>query len=185
MEVLLLQQAQAGDQAAWQIIVTTHQQAVFRLAYLLLRNAAAAEDVAQETFIRAFRKLHLYDQQRPLRPWLLQITTNLARNQQRSLRRYLALLQRWRHAQPPAAALDDSTERRWQAQQVHAAIARLRHIDQEVLYLRFFLDLSETEMAQVLGIAPGTVKSRLHRASARLRTCIEQHFGSLLQDEYA
>jgi RNA polymerase sigma-70 factor (ECF subfamily) len=76
----LIVRARAGNEAAWETLVRAHQQAVFRLAYLLLGNAHDAEDVTQEVFIRAFRALDRFDQDRPLRPWLLQITANQARN---------------------------------------------------------------------------------------------------------
>ena len=65
--------------AAWTTLVGQQQEAVFRLAYLLLGDADEAQDVAQEAFIRAFRALHRFDPARPLRPWLLSITANLVR----------------------------------------------------------------------------------------------------------
>src|SRR3972149_7647653 len=76
--------------------------AVFRLAYLLLGDADDAEDVAQEAFIRAYRALDRFDASRPLRPWLLRITSNLARNQRRSIGRYLGALQRLVWSDPEA-----------------------------------------------------------------------------------
>ncbi|MEW5987644.1 MAG: sigma factor, partial [Chloroflexota bacterium] len=82
--------ARQGDNAAWLGLVTQYQEAVFRLAYLILRDADEAEDVAQETFVRAFRSLGRFDSSRPLRPWLLTIAANLARNRRRAIGRYLA-----------------------------------------------------------------------------------------------
>ena len=81
----LISRARRGDDAAWEMLVRDHQDAIFRLAYLLLGDAHDAEDVAQEVFVRAFRALHTFDVTRPLRPWLLRITTNLAHNYRRSL----------------------------------------------------------------------------------------------------
>jgi RNA polymerase sigma-70 factor, ECF subfamily len=66
--------------------VQTQQQALFRLAYLMLGDAADAEDVAQEALIRAYRAIDRFDPQRPVKPWLLTITANLARNRGRALR---------------------------------------------------------------------------------------------------
>src|SRR5512138_2501510 len=71
-----------------------HQEAVFRLAYLLLSDPDEAEDVAQETFLRAWKHLKRFDATRPLRPWLLSIASNLASNRRRSAGRYLAALTR-------------------------------------------------------------------------------------------
>ena len=83
-----------GDEIAWEALVRAHQTPVFRLAYLLLGSADEAEDVAQETFIRAYRSLGRFDTSRPLRPWLFKIAANLARNQRRSMGRYLAAVGR-------------------------------------------------------------------------------------------
>ncbi len=66
-EAKLIGRARQGDEAAWEILVRQHQEAAFRLAYLLLGDADEAEDVAQETFIRAFRSLDRFDPDRPLR----------------------------------------------------------------------------------------------------------------------
>lgn len=179
-EADLIRRAQSGDGVAWEALVRAHQEGVFRLAYLLLGDADDAEDVAQETFIRAFRSLDRFDRERPLRPWLLRITANLARNRRRSLGRYLANLQRMARRDPdsiqgrvPRDVEDDST---WQAETLWGAIRRLRPTDREVITMRYFLDLSEAEMAAALDVAPGTVKSRLHRALRRLRETLERDF---------
>ncbi|HEX2908622.1 MAG TPA: sigma factor, partial [Phototrophicaceae bacterium] len=84
-ETELIHRARRGDSAAWEVLVSSHQEAVFRLAYLLLGDASDAEDVAQETFIRAFRFLARFDETRNWRPWLLSIAANLTRNRRRSV----------------------------------------------------------------------------------------------------
>lgn len=86
--------ARQGDQTAWFALMREHEQALFRLAYLLMGDAYEAEDVVQDAMIRAYRSLDRFDVSRPLRPWLLQITRNLAYNRQRSARRYLAAVTR-------------------------------------------------------------------------------------------
>ena len=100
-EIDLIARARRGEQAAWLTLVRQHQEALFRMAYLLLGDADEAQDVAQEAFIRAYDALDSVKAGHPLRPWLLQIAKNLARNRRRSARRYLAALQRWWTAQPP------------------------------------------------------------------------------------
>lgn len=180
--------AKGGDEVAWGALVRRHQQAVFRLAYLLLRNADDAEDVAQETFIRAYRGLDRFDSARPLRPWLLEITRNLCYNWGRALRRRVAALQRWGQAAPAANAasggLDPNEQvmQEWKANTLWQAVGRLNGNDQEVVYLRCFLALSVEETAQTLKIAPGTVKSRLWRALDRLRRVVEQDFPGLREE---
>lgn len=178
----LVSRARQGDGAAWEMLVGQHQEAVFRLAYLLLGDADEAQDVAQEAFIRAFQSLHRFDSARPLRPWLLRITTNLAHNRRRAISRYLAAWQRLVRATPEPETtntLDQHLHRSREAQTLWEAVQRLNRTDQEVIYLRYFLDLSVAEVAEVADIAPGTVKSRLHRALKRLRSVVEQEYPTL------
>ena len=182
-EAQLIASARQGDATAWDELVSQYQEAVFRLAYLLMGDADEAADVAQDAFIRAYRAMDRFDVSRPLRPWLLRITTNLARNRRRSLGRYVAALRRLLLAEPPqTASIADHSARRMEAQALWQAVRQLGRADQEVIYLRYFLDLSEAEMSKTLEIAPGTVKSRLHRALGRLRGVIAQDF-PLLHEE--
>jgi RNA polymerase sigma-70 factor (ECF subfamily) len=124
--------------------------------------------------------LQRYDSSRPMRPWLLSITANLARNRLRSAGRYLAALVRSYHATPPQALnAEEKSSQRWEAQTLWKAIQRLETSDQQVIYLRFFLDLSIAETAEAMTVAEGTVKSRLNRALTRLRTIIQREFPAL------
>jgi RNA polymerase sigma-70 factor (ECF subfamily) len=173
-EANLVSLAQRGDGAAWETLVHAYQEPVFRLAYLFVGDADDAEDVAQETFIRAFQNLHRFDPGRSLQPWLLSIAANLARNRLRSVSRYLAALQRLVHAEPKVTQSDArSPEQKLDAQALWEALRKLKSGDQQVIYLRYFLELSEVEIAQTLEIPPGTVKSRLHRAMDRLRLIVQ------------
>jgi len=175
-----------GDVSAWEGVVNTHQQAVFRLAYLLLGDPDDAEDITQETFIRAYYALGRFDVQRPLRPWLFSIAANLARNRRRSIGRYLKFLQRLIREEPqPAASLPvdpgpsshhDESQMLWQA------VRRLSSSDQEIIYLRYYLDMPQAEMSAMLNVAAGTVKSRLHRALSRLKQVIQHDFSELGED---
>jgi RNA polymerase sigma-70 factor, ECF subfamily len=183
----LVARAQAGDGSAWDGLMQAQLPAVFRLAYLLTGDADEAEDVAQEAFVRAYRAMQRFDTSRPLRPWLLGIARNLARNRWRASGRYMGMLQR--------LVLSDPQSHRPQAQpreldragseEAHTlwqAIRRLGRSDQEILYLRYFLDLSEAETARATGTALGTVKSRSHRAMKRLREVVEREYPSLRKD---
>ena len=181
-EAELVVQARQGDASAWETILAQHQEAVFRLAYLLVGDADEAQDVAQEAFIRAYRGLDRFDLGRPLRPWLLRIAANLARNRHRTLSRYLAALQRGFLAEPrptERAPVEALTAQQMAAQALWQAVRRLGTADQEVIYLRFFLELPEAEMAAALRVAPGTIKSRLHRGLKRLRQIVETEFPEL------
>jgi RNA polymerase sigma-70 factor (ECF subfamily) len=171
-EAELVERVLAGSQQAWAVLVQEQQDAVFRLAFLLLGEAAEAEDVAQEVFLRAGRGLAHFDRTRPLRPWLLQITRNLAANRRRSARRYLAALGRWWHKTAGAQAAPAPVD--GEAAALHEALEKLSRGDQEVIYLRYFLELPVEETAQALGVAPGTVKSRTARALGRLRPLVQE-----------
>ena len=180
-EEALVGRARQGDEAAWAALVRHHQEPVFRLAYLMLGarsdETAAAEDVTQEAFVRAYLNLDQYDDTRPLRPWLLAIAANLARNRRRRLGRYWATLRRWWDVQrTEKEAATPPEERRDNADVLWQAIQRLSVDHQQALYLRYFLDMPEAEMADVLGVAPGTVKSRLYRA--------RQSLADVLRDDY-
>lgn len=175
-----IRRARQDDPFAWEQIVRHYQQPVFRLAYLLLGNAGDAEEVAQEAFVRAYLALDGFDETRPLRPWLLQITRNLARNRYRSLSRYWTHLRRWWQQQPEAIA-PPRHQQRADARLLWQALQKLKPAWQEVIYLRYFLELSEAETAVALDIPPGTVKSRLHRGLAALKTVIEQEFVELIE----
>ncbi|MFQ5401685.1 MAG: RNA polymerase sigma factor [Anaerolineae bacterium] len=165
--------------AAWERLVRLYQEPVFRLAYLILGDDAEADDVAQETFIQAYLNLDRFDGTRPLRPWLLKIATNLARNRQRSVSRYRAALQRFWQNEPVAAPRPSETAVQAESQRLWQAVRQLRPKAQEIIYLRYFLELSEAETAFTLNIPPGTVKSRLHRALKQLRTVVESEFPDL------
>jgi RNA polymerase sigma-70 factor (ECF subfamily) len=179
----LIIQARQGDAGAWEAVVARHQEIAFRVAYLLLGDSADAEDVTQEAFIRAYGALDRFDTSRPLRPWLLNIVTNLARNRRRSIGRYFAALGRLARAEPERMITPpDDHGRQDQANQVWEAVRQLNADDQKIIYLRYFLDLPVAETAQTLGIAPGTVKSRLHRALGRLRDVIQEDFPGLIEE---
>ncbi|MGA9531941.1 MAG: sigma-70 family RNA polymerase sigma factor [Anaerolineales bacterium] len=175
-------QARQGNQAAWSELVALHQQGIFRMAYLKLADEQEAEEVAQETFVRAFRKLDQFDEERPLRPWLLGICVNLCRNRRRALGRYLAVIRRWSRDRGPDAAqttgqsMDDDVQLLW------SVIKRMDGRDQDIIYYRFFMDLKVAETAEVMGVAPGTVKSRQHRAVERLRGLMQRAAPDWLED---
>ncbi len=181
-ESTLVRHAANGDASAWEPLVLQHQEAVFRLSYLLLGDPDDAEDVAQETFLRAWKHLKRFDPTRPLRPWLLSIASNLASNRRRSAGRYLAALTRTFRNEPPySTSTEEKSARHMEAGELWKAVQNMSVPDQQIIYLRYFLDLSVTETAQALNVPDGTVKSRLSRALERLRGIIQQDFPLLVE----
>jgi len=181
-ESTLIRHAAKGDAAAWEPLVLTHQDAVFRLSYLLLGDPDDAEDIAQETFLRAWNHLRRFDPTRPLRPWLLSIASNLASNRRRSAGRYVsALMRAFRNEPASSPGVEEKSAQKLEAADLWKAVQNLSMPDQQVIYLRYFLELSVVETAQALNIAEGTVKSRLSRALERLRGIIQQDFPVLAE----
>jgi len=172
-----VQKVQQGDPHAWETLVDTYQQVVFRLAYLIVGDPDDAADVAQEAFIQFHRTLDRFDPARPVQPWLLKIAANLARNRLRSLGRYLKTAQRWftQAGTGDLAPIEAQAAARMESEALWKVVRRLSGDDQAVIYLRYYLDLPVAETAAALDVAPGTVKSRLHRALGRLRAELRSH----------
>ena len=163
-----------------------HEQPAFRAAYLVLRDSSLAQDATLEGFIKAHRALGKFDGDRPFRPWLLRIVTNEARNALKSALRRGKLAQRFvedRLSQGDAVPSPESAALGRESQlQVLEAIGVLKESDQLAIHMRFFLGLSEAEVAEALRCRPGTVKSRLSRATGRLRKLIERDFPDLVSE---
>lgn len=171
-ESALIERAQRGDVAAFEALVRRYQELAFRVAYLITGSAADAEEAAQDGFVRAYRALDRFRPGAPLRPWLLRIVGNAARNRRTAAARRPALaldeVAEGRLADP--AASPESTALAAEARrELAAAIDALRPDDRDVIVCRYVLDLSEAETAEALGCARGTVKSRTSRALRRLR----------------
>jgi RNA polymerase sigma-70 factor (ECF subfamily) len=169
----LIEAAQSGDKDAFAALVAPHVQVAFRAAYLITGSAADAQDSSQEGLVKAWLALDRFRPGAPFRPWLLRIVVNEARNRRRTLGRQerlsLRLAQAPEEAAPAAEGIALAGERR---ARLLAAVETLREDDQLVIAARYFVGLSEAETAAALSLRPGTVKSRLSRALARLREAL-------------
>ena len=173
----LVERARSGDAAAFAALVRPHEEIAFRTAYLITRNAADAEDAAQMGLTKAWRALPRFRRGAPLRPWLLAIVANEARNRRRAEGRREGLALRFA-SEPPvyeapsggaAPSPEGSVLAAEQRAELLAALERLREDDRLVLSCRYLLDLGEEETGRVLSLRRGTVKSRTARALGRLR----------------
>jgi RNA polymerase sigma factor (sigma-70 family) len=175
-EAQLVERARGGDVRAYESLVRRYQALAYRTACLITGSAADAEDATQEGLVKAWYALDRFRSDAPFRPWLLAIVANEARNRRRSGRRQDDLTMRVAEARPSgdaapspeAAALADERRRT-----LLRAVAAMSERDRLVIAARFFLELSERETAEVLGCRPGTVKSRMSRALARLRLLLD------------
>lgn len=172
--------AKSGDVDAYEQLVQRYQDVAYHTAYLVGGSTGEAEDACQEAFVKAFYALDRFRADAPFRPWLLAIVANEARNRLRSASRRAGLALRVAEDRlsgdaapsPEAAALagEDAAE-------LLDALARLGEADRLVIAYRYFFELTEAEMAEALGCARGTVKSRLSRALARLRGSLAERAG--------
>jgi RNA polymerase sigma factor (sigma-70 family) len=167
----LIDRARRGDVMAYEELVRRHQSVAIRTAHLFAPDGDA-EDAVQEAFVKAYAALGRFRAGAPFRPWLLRIVANEARNRRRSAGRRAGLALRSVEDRRPddAAPSPESAVLAGEARAaLLAAVNALRDDDREIIGARYFLELSEAEAAEALGIPRGTVKSRLSRALARLR----------------
>jgi RNA polymerase sigma-70 factor (ECF subfamily) len=177
----LIERAKRGDVRAYELLVERYRGVAVRAAYLACRSTADAEDAAQEAFVKAYGALGRFEQGRPFRPWILRIVTNEATNRRRSARRREDLALRVSRDRPSGEAAPSPEEAVLASErdrEVLSAMSALKEDDRLVIAYRYFLELSEAEMAEALGVRPGTVKSRLHRAMERLRVILAPSFPS-------
>ena len=167
--------AQRGDARAYEELVRPHQEIAFRVAYVITRNAADAEDATQDGLVKAWRALGRFRAGEPMRPWLLQIVANEARNRRRSAGRRadLALRAVANVSGEAAPSPEEATLGADERARLLAALEQLPEEAREVLACRYLLQLSEEETAAALDVARGTVKSRSARALDRLRETYE------------
>jgi RNA polymerase sigma factor (sigma-70 family) len=171
-EAELVARAQRGDERAFEALIRPYEEIAFRVAYLITGGAAEAEDAVQDGFVNAWRALGRFRRSEPLRPWLLRIVANAARNRRRSAgrRAQLALRAEREESSGDAAPSPETiVVAREERTRLLAALDTLPDNARLVLTCRFLLGLSEDETAGALGVRTGTVKSRTARALDRLR----------------
>ena len=153
--------AQAGSDEAMEALFRAHWGRAHRAAFLIVHDAAAAEDIAQEAFLAALRALHRFDRRRPFGPWLHRIVVNRAIDwsRARALRREVA--------EPAESEAPPPRPDAW-SDEVVAALATLDPGQRAVVVLRHLLEYTPGEIADLLDLPRGTVNSRLRRALDQL-----------------
>ncbi len=178
-EAALIQRCAAGDEDACAELVAEHQRMVYQLSLNLLCDHNEALDLSQEVFLRVFRTLHGFRGQSALRTWIFRIVVNQARNRQRWWRRrhrsqQISLDEHIiNHGELPAPGNGGSPDRilgqKQLAERIRTSLDRLPFDQRTAIILREIDGLSYEEIGFSLGIAVGTVKSRLARAREALR----------------
>lgn len=160
-EPALIRAAAAGDLAAFERLVRAFQEPVWRFLRRLLGDAGAAEDVAQEAFLRVFRRLPTFSFEAKFSTWVFQIARNAGVDELRARRRRLRVASLTPPRRPPAAVAEAVAE-------IDAALASLPVDLREAILLVEVLGLRYREVARVLDVPEGTVKSRVFSARSRL-----------------
>lgn len=176
----LIQRAQKGDQEAFAVLVTEHQRYVYNLALRVIKNEEEALDLAQETFVRAWTALPNFRGGSKFRTWLYRIVTNLCYNRLPNLRRSLNELGDDVIADIPEKeiAFDNPAhgfESRELRSYLHKAIDHLDENYRLLISLRYQNELSYEEIANMLNLPLGTVKTGLFRAKEQLRHALESY----------
>jgi RNA polymerase sigma-70 factor (ECF subfamily) len=157
--------ARAGSASDLEALFRAHWPGAYRAAYLVAQDAAAAEDIAQEAFLAAVRSLDRFDRRRPFGPWLHRIVVNRAIDwtRARRLRREVGPPELAEPVSAPAQA--DALDHDW----LGGAIRELSPDHRAVVVLRYLLEYTPGEIAELLGLPRGTVNSRLRRALDELQ----------------
>jgi RNA polymerase sigma-70 factor (ECF subfamily) len=188
----LIRRAKARDEAAIRAILKANNRRLFRIARGILRNDAEAEDVVQETYVRALTHLEGFRGESSLSTWLSRIAMNEAMGRLRGRRRSLdldSLSQDRLEAEiiPFPAALSDPEKTMAQRQiqeVVEHAIDRLPEPFRLVFITRVMEEMTVEETAELLSLRPETVKTRLHRARALLRQNVEKEIGPVVLEAF-
>jgi RNA polymerase sigma-70 factor, ECF subfamily len=169
-EAALVREAQRGSNEALEELFRRHWRRAHRAAFLVVGDAAAAEDIAQESFLAAVRALDRFDRRRPFGPWLHRITVNRAIDfaRARKLRRESVLPETTEGTPPTEAGFSD---------ELTAALSELSPEHRAVIVLRYLLGYTPGEIGEILGLPRGTVNSRMRRALDRLRPVVEGEEG--------
>lgn len=162
-----------GRRSAFDVLVARHQRQVYRLCYRFAGNHEDASDLAQETFIRAYRGLGGFKGRSSVGTWLYRIAVNLCLNRASMRTLPVERLERREHADADGEAADAALLRAERAAEVRAAVARLPKKQRATLVLRVYHELAHDEIAGILGSSVGAVKANFFHALANLKKLLE------------
>jgi len=170
-ESFLVKRLKQGDPEAMNELVDRYSEPLFAFLVRMVDNRSVAEDLFQDTWVRVIRGVHNFRGEARFSTWLFQIGLNLCRNHLRwnKRRSFISIDEQAELAQDPDVDADEIIR----AQQVRKLIASLPPKLREVILLHYYHDFSQKKIAEITGLAQGTVKSRLHRATLILRDKLE------------
>lgn len=173
---MLAIRVQKGNVDSFEALVSRYQKPVFRVAYRMLGQKEDAEDAAQEVFLNVFQKIHQYDSTRKFSPWLYRIAVNTCISRLRGKKHMT--ISHFEESDMSSGSMSMETvptpqmeiEQRELNEQIWKAAMELPDNYRSVLILRYQMDLSNQEIAEVLNLSKENVEVRLHRARKALRT---------------
>lgn len=180
-EMSWILQAQQGNDEAFTRLLEHYQTPVFNLCYRMLGEPEAAEDAAQESFLRAYQNLARYDRQRSFATWLLSIAAHYCIDRLRRRKfGFVSLEEEADDEDRPTEFADNEAinpeqeaERREEQKVLHKVLQQLDATDRAAVILRYWYDFSEIEISQSLNLTVPAVKSRLHRARKEIARRLE------------
>jgi RNA polymerase sigma-70 factor (ECF subfamily) len=172
-EASLIRQARDGSADAVEVLVRRHWDGAHRAAYLIVHDAAAAEDIAQEAMLAAVRSIDGFDRRRPFRPWLHRIVVNRSLDWLRACARRPEVSS---DVTEPIPGRADQADRL--SDELLSALAELEPVDRALVVLRHLLGYRASELGRIFDLPAATVRTRLARALARLRARLEEYEGS-------
>jgi len=182
-ETQAIQRLKKGDISGLEILIAQYQIKAVRTAFLITHDAAMAEDVVQDTFLRIYQRIHHFDDTRPFEPYLLCSVAHAALNAAEKASRQVALNDKVKPASldelfQKAETTEDLVEYALVKMEILSALAKLKPRERMVIIERYYLEMSEKEMAAAHMVAPGTVKWLLNVARRQLRTFIGMEDGN-------
>ncbi len=181
---ILVRGAKEGDYKSFEALVQKYHRQIVNISYLMMGNREAAEDVAQEVFIKVYNKLSLYSPDTSFFSWLYRMTKNTCIDEirKRKMQKLISLdflteegvesLEYPRERELPSTEISNDEKKEF----VNKALQMLSKEHREVLVLREYVNYGYNEIAETLGISVQAVKSRIFRARAELRTILLKHF---------
>lgn len=176
-DVQAIRRLKDGEIGGLETLVDRYQVKAVETAFLITQDEALAEDVVQDVFVRIYHRIRRFDETRPFKPYLMRSVVNAALDA-------VEKEARWAHFPVDedqgqleeliyqAASVEDQVAFAQLKREIQAALSQLPARQRAAIVQRYFLDMSEKEMADVLEAAPGTVKWLLHAARTRLRTLL-------------
>lgn len=171
-DLVAVKQLRNGDIKGLETLVYFYQVKAMRAAFLILRDEQLAEDVVQDTFLRLFKHIHRFDERRPFGPYLLRSVVNAAldaaqrESKQEQVSDQLEIIERLlQHAMTVEAQAEFNTVKH----DIHRALEAISPRQRAAVVMRYYLGMSEKDMAEILNVRPGTVKWLLNAARERLR----------------